>query len=613
LLSGLPDPSAAQLPEPPAVWDTYSDTWAATDALGRSLPAFASVGPPRADRTVGIFYFLWHGAHVRGGPYDVTKILQQDPDAMQKADSPLWGPLHAPHHWGESIFGYYLSDDDFVLRKHAQMLSDAGVDVVIFDVTNQVTYKPYYMALLRVFSAVRQAGGRTPQVAFLCPFWDPPRVVAELYRDLYEPGLYAELWFRWEGKPLILADPTLIADVAGSTQRDTPARLESGHTLGQSFAADRPIEAVAGSFPTWAATDSATTLTLCRDGPQGERLLSQRFDRVADNGWLSLRFDPPLRAGTYYLEMSAPAGTVGWWSHGGDVFPGGQALADGQPVAGDRMLRISLADGPQAAMRRFFTFRKPQPDYFQGPTGPDMWSWLEVFPQHVFYNARGEQEHNYYYQMVAHIRRYKGVRPLPPIQPAPITVDGRFDDWSAVGPEFHDTVGDPARRNHPGYGSAGPYTDTTGRNDLVAAKLSYDADRLYFLVRTREPLTPCSDPHWMQLFLDADCDVATGWLGYDFVVHRLPPKANVATLERWNAGCRWERVAEIEFRTAGCELELSIPRSSLGPAAVRGELDFKWADNVQPSGDASDFTLHGDAAPNDRFNYRAILTRPQSK
>lgn len=105
------------------------------------------------------------------------------------------------------------SDDAYVLRKHAQMLADAGVDSVIFDVTNQFTYKPYYMALLRVFSEVRAVGGKTPQVAFLCPFSDPDRVVKELYNDLYGPGLYKDLWFRWKGKPLILADPNRVVEL----------------------------------------------------------------------------------------------------------------------------------------------------------------------------------------------------------------------------------------------------------------------------------------------------------------------------------------------------------------------------------------------------------------
>ena len=91
----------------------------------------------RADRTVGIFYFLWLGPHAQGGPWDITKILTIDPDAMKKTDSPLWGRCSALHHWGESLFGYYLSDDEWVLRRHAQMLADAGVDTLIFDTSNK--------------------------------------------------------------------------------------------------------------------------------------------------------------------------------------------------------------------------------------------------------------------------------------------------------------------------------------------------------------------------------------------------------------------------------------------------------------------------------------------
>jgi hypothetical protein len=137
--------------------DTMPDTWVATDELGRVLPGFKECGRPRPDRTVGIFYFLWLGAH------DITKILAKDPAAMTNQNSPPWGPMHAAHHWGESVFGYYNTNDPYVLGKHAQMLSDAGVDVVIFDVTNQITYRKNYMALLRASADVRAKGGKTPQ------------------------------------------------------------------------------------------------------------------------------------------------------------------------------------------------------------------------------------------------------------------------------------------------------------------------------------------------------------------------------------------------------------------------------------------------------------------
>ena len=63
----------------------------ATDGLGRSLPTQSEVGAPRTDRFVGIFYFLWLGQHGDAGPYDITKILAADRDAMSKPNSPLWG------------------------------------------------------------------------------------------------------------------------------------------------------------------------------------------------------------------------------------------------------------------------------------------------------------------------------------------------------------------------------------------------------------------------------------------------------------------------------------------------------------------------------------------
>lgn len=693
-------------------WDTFADTWVATDALGRALPTHAEVGPARTDRTLGIFYFLWHGAHIQGGPYDVTKILARDPGAMSRPDSPLWGPPHAPHHWGEPLFGYYLTRDEGVLRKHAQMLADAGVDVVIFDVTNQLTYRDDYRALLRVWSQVRAAGNRTPQVAFLTPFWDPAKVVRELWRDLYAPGLFPDLWFHWEGKPLILADPALIPDRGGNDRQNTPAELRSGHTLGQSFTATAALESVGGRFPTWQASDSGMTLTLYREGPGGERLRRERVENVRDNEWRMLRFDPPLPPGRFHLEMSEPRGRIGWWSHTDDVLADGEAFADGAPVAGDRTLRLLTADPETRRLREFFTFRKPQPDYFQGPTGPDQWSWLEVFPQHVFTNAAGQkeqmsvgvaqnavgrrlgsmsepgargrsfhdgatdtrpgavrlglnfaeqweralaedprfifvtgwnewiagrfaefngvrlpvmfvdqfdQEHSrdiepmrgghgddYYYQFTGYARRYKGARPLPPVQPARIRVDGRFDDWRAVAPEFRDTIGDPVRRAHRGWATNVVYTNATGRNDLVAAKVGFDSRRVWFYVQTREALTPPAGTNWLVLFLDADTHARTGWLGYDFRVNARRPRPGRAALERWENGA-WQPAGSAEFRFAGHHLELALAWSALGLRRPPAALDFKWTDNCQHAGDWTDFTLNGDAAPNDRFNYRAVF------
>jgi len=373
-------------------WDTFSDTWSATDALGRKLPAYEQVGPPRKDRTVGVFYFLWHGTFDGNGPYDVSQILRKDPLALSNAKSPLWGKIAEPHHWGQSIFGYYVSDDEYVIRKHAQMLSDAGVDVIIFDVSNDFTYKRQYMKLLQVFSEVRSEGGQTPQVAFLCPFWDPGRSVRELYRDLYGPGLYKDLWFQWKGKPLVMADPENIGEHNSGVSRGVPWVVDDGKTVGERFVATKAFESVGGQVCTYLKGDTAMTLTLYRGGFHGQKVASQRFKDVPDNGWMSLRFAKPLPPGAYYLEMTDPKGQIGWWSSNGSMKFGGQILVNGSPEIGHLSLDLSYVLDSGRRLGDFFTFRKPQPSYFEGPTKPNMWSWLEVYPQHVFKSSDGHKE-----------------------------------------------------------------------------------------------------------------------------------------------------------------------------------------------------------------------------
>src|SRR5438067_12401484 len=104
--------------------------------------------------------------------------------------------------------------------------------------------------------------------------------------------------------------------------------------------------------------------------------------------------------------------------------------------------------------------------------------------------------------MIDNIRRYKGTRALPAINAKPITIDGLFDDWKNVEPEFRDNIGDPVHRDSDGYDPNTHYKNTTGRNDLVATKVSHDADNIYFYIRTKDPITPATDPNWMLLFID---------------------------------------------------------------------------------------------------------------
>jgi hypothetical protein len=113
--------------------DVFSDTWAATDALGRKLPGYEECGPPRPNRAVGIFYFICHVHRPSHLPLNVTDIIAANPGNF--TFQPNTG-----HYWGEPEPGYYLSTDRWVIRKHAYQLADAGIDTLIFDTTNNLTF-----------------------------------------------------------------------------------------------------------------------------------------------------------------------------------------------------------------------------------------------------------------------------------------------------------------------------------------------------------------------------------------------------------------------------------------------------------------------------------------
>ncbi len=387
--------SPANRPDQVAARDLYSDTWVAADGLGRVLPDRTVVGGPRPGKAVGMFYFLTFDPTVEG-PYDNTKILHVHPEAIDDVKNPAWGPLNAAHYWGEPLFGYYSSDDESVLRKHAAMLIDAGIDMVVFDNSNAVTYDRARNALLRVWEEIRREGGKTPQIAFLCPFGNTGGIgsstLSRLYDDVYASERYADLLYRWRGKPLILADPSYVDTAAlSSLSRRHPARLSPHATLAQSFTVDRPFVAAGGSFPTWGTKTSGATLSLYEGGLEGRLVARRVLCEVADNATSFVEAVRPLPAGRYTLQISDAVGTIGWWSDSGVPSSKGAAFEGGDRVGGGRSLYVRYVDSAEprallepserpskealerraAVLRNFFTFRTPIAPYNVQSPPPD--------------------------------------------------------------------------------------------------------------------------------------------------------------------------------------------------------------------------------------------------
>jgi hypothetical protein len=557
-------------------WDTCADTWVATDGLGRSLPLHATTGPLKPNRTVGIFYFLWNEG--QNPVYDLTKITAQNPDA------PPYGPPGAFHHWGEPLFGYYQQSDRYVLRKHMQMLTDAGVDVLLLDVTNALTYDSVRDSLLVVLDEMKAAGLRTPALAFLANSHSA-KTVERLYQTFYLPGKGRAHWFQWLGKPLLLTPPEGLSEEVTSF---FTLRHSWAWTKGQAWFGDGrdkwPWLDHFPQTPGWHdAPDKPEQITVC---------VAQHPVSTIGRSFHQGKEPPPdqwrTAEGLCFAEQ---------WQRALEVAPPFVMITGWNEWIAQRFI------DDKGHMTMAGKKLKPGDSFFVDQYSAEFSRDVEPM--------KGGFGDAYFYQMIAGIRRYKGTRALPDVKPLPFAIDGSFADWDAGYPVFRDTLGDPAMRDHPGWKNEPQFQNTTGRNDLAMAKVSVDSDNVGFFIQTVAPLTDSAGPNWMLLFLDTDQNPQTGWLGYDYVVNRSNVRPGVTTLERNEGGAyRWGTPVDVTFRMADNQLELAIPRAALGLTGNKFGIDFKWADNLQQSGEWSDFTLNGDAAPNDRFNFRASVKLP---
>ncbi len=551
--------------------------WPATDALDRALPVATQTAGIRPNRTVGIFYFLTHARPGGDRPKNIATLLAQDPDLLQKPDSPLWGPRGAPYYWAEPLYGYYHSMDPWVLRRHATLLADAGIDTVIFDTTNRRTYREVYMKILEVWTQVRREGGRTPQVCFMVNT-KAGETAQELHRDLYAPGLYPDLWFRWQGKPLLICDP-----------KEASAEVRTFFTLRKAH---------------W-----PFTLVNTHNEWHWEATYPQVFsyDRsLAEPEQVNVAVAQNLRATDGKVTNMSQGNARGRSFHDQQKDPAPGAVNHGYNFA-EQWRRAWELDPPFVMVTGWNEWTAGK---HSRPNLPVV--FVDQYDQEYSRDIEpvsGLHGDNYYYQLVAGVRRYKGHLPLPTAS-ASKTIDltAGFAQWREVGPEFVDHAFDTEPRDF-GEG-ARHYTQASGRHDLTKLKVARDATHLYFYAQTRQPITPPVDADGLLLLIDRDQDRKTGWEGYDYLV-RCGAAEGGTWLERNVGGWKWERVAKVELKVAGNEMMLAVPRAVLGlPAGAAVTLDFKWWDHPQQSGDIMQVYLSGDAAPDGRFNYRYTTAKP---
>ncbi|MBQ3387731.1 MAG: hypothetical protein IJG60_00790 [Thermoguttaceae bacterium] len=601
----LPRTSPPEPESPPALAqkDVMPDTWDAVDELGRELPGASETGAPRSGKQVGIFYWTWHEmARTRSpnyGPWDVTKITAEHPEAVGDLNHPAWGPLFSPHFWGEPVLGYYTTCDPWVLRKHADLLADAGVDVAIFDATNgTMTWMDSVLPLFEVWSKARAEGVRTPKTAFMLPFFNLDYVadsLRQLYRDIYKPGVHPEMWYYWNGKPLIYADPDALKRLLPKVSGEEKQELEE--ILG--FFTFRPGQPSYTGGPR--RCDQWSWLEVYPQHGYVERL-DGSFEMVtvgvAQNHTLNpLQGKPGLHA-----------------MNDRDVFGRGYRVGEERPADPDAF--VAGGNFSQQWSRAFeidpdFVFVTGWNEWVAGRH--DIWQELpNAFPDQ--YNEefsrdcepeRGKLMDTFYMQLVANIRKFKGTRRLPaPSAAKTIDLAGDWTQWQDVRPEYRDYPGDTLHRDFDGYGGV-HYTNETGRNDIVLCKVARDSETVYFYVETAEKLSGYSSPNWMRLLIGIPQKTKSpNWKGFSYLVEQTKEKAVLKEYAGKNGEWQWREIGEVPRSARGRRLAVAVPREMILPAGKKVDIRFKWSDNMQAEGDVLDFYENGDTAPDGRFAYR---------
>jgi hypothetical protein len=538
--------------------------WPATDHLGRSLPLHDETGPVEENRTVGIFYFLWLGGHSTTGPHDLSK-----PGTKLAAPGTF-------HHWGEPEDGYSYSRDPWILRKHATLLSDAGVDFVALDVTNAYVYDREVDALCQTWLQMRQEGLKTPQITFLTNS-SHTRTVNQIYNRLYKTGKYKPLWFHWQGKPLLM-----------SNSEDLTAEQKSFFTLRRSWAWSKGQKWFGNGKDKWPWLDHTPQTPGWHTPGKPEFMAVAVAQHPISNIGRShqkKKQPPPGQTkssqGLYFQEQ---------WNHALKTDPEIVFVTGWNEWVAQRFL-FTPGKGAHDMMGKKL---KEGDSYFVDCFNLEFSRDIEPM--------KGGYLDAYYYQMMANIRRFKGTPSLPkPLPNQPISIDGKFDDWKEA-LRFKDDLQDTTHRKQEGW--AGKiYTETSGRNDFANVRVATQEKSVSFLLHTRAPLTPPEGDNWIILLLDADQNPATGWHGYDYVLNRSRQN-NTTSLEHLDTSGKRSNTTYIPFAFDNNMLELQIPL--LPEWSEKLAFDFHAADNAPFN---ENFFTQGDHAPNRRFSYRYQISK----
>lgn len=577
------------------LYEATINSLVATDALGRS---FGETSLQETDKNVGMFYFVWHGEH-NSNIYDVTKLSESDPQSLWSTDpGNTVSPLNQPHYWGEPLYGYYASDDPWVLERHLELLTMSGVDYLALDLTNISLYEKNVRALLDKVVEFRQQGWNPPRICALLSGAenDKPNDVGritEFYNLFYKNAKYADVWYTCsDGKPLIgigmkwayegLSDE--IKNAFHFRNIVWPFQAPSSYPNDMSwmdwvypqrvYDMDGFMSVSVAQHNSYAFSKSinpeTTDVSYNENRGRGWSYASEK--NIASNAVRGTNFQTQWDTAFENYEDVNEVMVTGW-----NEWIAFKALgADYYKEEPNDLGRICFPDAANMEFSRDLEMMK------------------------------GGYGDNFYLQNMLNTRKFKS-------NDKTVTYAGAKGSPKLTGEftgarTYLDVEGDAVQRNFRRADGKETYVNDTNRNDVVKTEVMNDSKYLYIKVTTKEDIViDGTAKNNLNILLSVQGVSGAKWEGYNFIVNRnaAPFGTGTSSLEKFAANGKFEFTASsaVDSYMQGNTFAVRIPLSALG---VKGNftVDFKVADGISDGGNIDNYYIDGDCAPIGRLNYR---------
>ncbi len=600
----------------------------------------------REGKYVGIFYFLWQNEG--NGLYDISKLLEEY-GPYDIDHNPLWilenqpgydktiSPMNAFHYFEEPLYGYYASTDKWVVMKHLELLTYAGIDFLYLDFTNANSgdpkkqpaniYPEATYVLLDSILELQQKGIACPRIVpVVCnPMTggDQRRanVVQWVYANYYAKDnfKYKSCWFTADGKLNPSGKPLLV------TYIEDQGKFRSLFTDPNGYDAFWLRQVV---WPTQVTSNSYKNgfpwmdYALPQENYDG--FMNVSVAQHTGGSWSSMAFLAQAEKNTGYRYRGR--GAVGnekyaYETDSVDLAILGLNFAEqwknALEATGEREPSVITVTGWNEWTAQKLSVGNVHADFV------DTFS-IAFSRDAEMMRDKGGYSDTFYLLLASNTAQFKAKKASSRNSDAAMwkRCTLQIEDlsaWDKVQAKYLDLAGNTLMRKKDSVGHVYHYTDDSARNDIDYLQIANDSENLYVLVRTREDITPYTedDACWMNLYLATG---KRGWQGYDYVINRAPD-GKTTSIERLTTDGEGKIVstalkARADYYVEGNAIVYRIPLAAL-EIDSGSEIGIKACDNifgvkrtesndgvgVYAFGDIEAFYCGGDCAPVGRLNY----------